>query len=719
MLVLVILGIGLVGWIAYSLLSCDSSSMGTEHGGISRWLRDSFVVFLAGFATTSSILFILATAGWFLKSAILAVAGFLIFLFLLKRMLLRDASSPVRFFPYVVFCFLLAVAAFGWAKVAPPYETILFRDDASVYLGTAFQLARSGGIPHQDRLVEAMTEEEKAAFFRIQTGDYARFPGGINLMNPAKGTVTFGFYHLLPVWLAFGIQFLGLHEFLNLMSLFFVVALLSLYFLGRRLGGPLLGLALPATLIVFYPQIYFARMPLSEGLAQTMFLSSVWIFLGQSSDASMPPGQQRLAAMLFGNMFFSRVDALYFIPVAMVFIFSLIASLRRNIDEWRTFWVWLILFTLLALYHQFLNDTYLFFYILGRQKTGQLWTEIAYRIANLVREHPSASIAVFIGVCAGVAVTSQVWIPGGKSEKSIRKRAIVGTLLGVALLIAFFEDRFSLSRFWRHFAWFNPFFPDWLAAVLLIGFALFLFIQQRNRESMILWSLLVLMIIPAMCYMDRAFMAPEQPWLMRRFTPIVLPLFFLLSFGGWFLFLKKIFTKHRWIPQVTFIGLVICCVAVFWSTSRYLFQQPVYSHVIDQVKVIGDGLPENALLLLPSTQAGIHFQIPLRYMLNYDTLLLRMEEGVNQTQGNITRAYLRRQLGMGRPVVVLIQRPVRFTWQTVIWPVTSFLREFNMQFVTAKDIRFRVVTGSAPDKLMNHTDPIALQFRIFTLKLKR
>ena len=584
-------------------------------------------------------------------------------------------------------------------------------------MGTAFHLARSGRVLHQDRFVREMTEEEKATFFRIHTGDYARFPGGVNMMDPKEGTVTFGFYHLLPIWLAFGIQFLGLQQFLNVLSLFFVVAMLSLYLLGRMLGGSLLGIALPVTLLVFYPQIYFGRMPLSEGLAQTMFLSGLWIFLGQNSDGTMPASQQRLAAMLFGNMFFARIDALYFVPVALLFVFSLIPALRRNLGEWRTFWVWLILLALTTLYHQFMNDSYLFLYGLSWQKTGRMWTEVALRIARFVLGHPSASMAIFVGICAGVAVTSRFWLPRGRSAGSIRLRAVVGTLLGLGLLLAFFEDKFRWSRFWSHFSRFSPFFPDWLAAILLIGLVLFLYMQERKQ--MILWAVPVFMSIPAICYIDRPFLLPEQPWLMRRFTPIVFPLFFLLSFGGWLLFLRKMFKKHLWISQIAFIALVICCVSIFWGTSHYLFRQPLYDGVIDQAKAFRDVLPEDALLLLPSTQAGIHFQLPLRYMLNYDTLLLRMQEGVKGKDGKTTRAYLRRQLRRGRPVLVIIQRPIRSTWTNVIWPVNYFLRGFRTRFVTAEDIRFRVVTSSAEDQLVDHTDPIALQFRIFSLELKK
>jgi len=719
MLVLLVLAIGLVGWIVNSLLSCDSSSMGTEHGWITRWVRDSFVVFLAGFGTTSLILFILATVGWFSKSVILAFAGLLLLLFVLKRLFLRDRSGSVRFFPYVVFCFLLAAAVSGWGKVAPPYETILFRDDASVYLGTAFQLARLGSIPHQDLLVLEMSREVKDIFFRMNTGDYARFPGGVNLMNPANGTVTFGFYHLLPVWLAFGIRFLGMDDFLNLTSLFFILVLLSSFMLGRRLGGPLVGWAMPAILLAFYPQIYFARMPLSEGLAQTMFLSGLWIFLGQSSDTMFPAGQQRLAAILFGNMFLARVDALFFIPVAMIFIFSLISPLRRNIGEWRFFWAWLVLFALLALYHQFINDTYLFLYILSWQKTGQLWTQAAVVIAKFVLNHPFASLVIFICICVVVVFTSRFWVPRGKSLKSIRIRTIVGLLLGSGLLLAFFENKFRWSRFWSHFAWFNPLFPDWLAAVLLIGLVLFLYVQERNKECKILWSLPLLMIIPAMCYIDRSFMMPEQPWLMRRFTPIVFPLFFLMSFAGWFLFLKKTFSHRRWIPPVVFAVIVFSCIAVFWRTSWYLFRMPLYQNVITQTKALAAKLPKDCLLLLPSSQGGIHFQIPLQFMLGYDTLLLRMEEGINRTRGNLVRAFLRDQLSRGRPVIVIVQRPLGATWPNVTWPVTTFLRGLRVQFAYAKEIRFHVVSDSPPNVLLDHADPIALQFRIFTVRLNQ
>ncbi len=715
MLFLLILAIGLVGWISYSLLSCDSGSMGIESSGLARWFRNSFVLFLTGTGTTSTILFLAAISGLFFKAAFFTAALILLTLFFLKRHLFGPAANPVQFRFYLVFCLLVAGLTHTLSRVAPPYESILLRDDACLYVGTAFQLARSGGLQYHDPLVAEMTPEERTAFFRIKTGDYARFPGGVNLIKPEKGIVTFGFYHLLPVWIGFGIHFLGAQECLKLLSLFFVITLINIWFLARKVGGPLLGLSLPLILFFFYPQVFFARIPLSESLSQMLFLSGLWIFLGQSADGEMPPGQQRLAAMLFGNMFLARFDTLFFVPVSLVFIFSLIPPLRRNTGEWRPFLAGIVLFALLALYHQFTSDTYLFVYKISRQTLGHFWTRGTAILTDLSLKHPVVGAMVFTGICVLVTATTRFWIPQGKTSRSIRARAIGGTGIGVALLLVVFESEFRWTRFWSHFAWFGPIFPVWMAACLLIGLVLFVYIQILNREPVVFWSLLILMLIPGICYLDRAFMLPEQPWVMRRFMPITFPLFFLLSFGGWYLFLNKTLGYYRAVRQIAFLLFVLCCSSIFYRTSSYLFRDPIYQNVIAQVGKIAGRLPHDALLLIPYTLGGSHVQMPLSYMFGHDTLLIHFEVE-DQGYQDLVGTYLSRQTEQGRPLMVVLQRPLRSTWPDTIQPVTSFFRGFNMRFRFASNIAFRVITDTPPDRLMSHTDPVVMPFRMFVLE---
>src|SRR5206468_391933 len=100
-------------------------------------------------------------------------------------------------------------------------------DDASVYVGTAFQLVRSGALSYTDPLTLRMTSAERQAFFHGPEGSYVRFPGGVYFANLSKGLVAFDRFHLFPTWLALGIDFLGIDRFLYLLTLFSTLSLIS------------------------------------------------------------------------------------------------------------------------------------------------------------------------------------------------------------------------------------------------------------------------------------------------------------------------------------------------------------------------------------------------------------------------------------------------------------------------------------------------------------
>ena len=236
--------------------------------------------------------------------------------------------------------------------------------DASVYLGMAAHIARTGALEAEDPLVAEMTPQERQTLFKNRfpkdvTGPYARFPGGVRLLDPSRASVSFHFYHLWPVWLALGVTTIGSAGSIGLLSLFAAVSLISLFLLGHLLVGRGFALTLVVLLFSCFPQLYYSRLPLSEVPAQAFFLAGLLCFLRAINARGVQRHHlQLLAAALWGCLCLLRVDGVLFLLPALTCSFLFWIELRRSVLEWLPFGIALMLFLALALIHQFAGGTY-------------------------------------------------------------------------------------------------------------------------------------------------------------------------------------------------------------------------------------------------------------------------------------------------------------------------------------------------------------------------
>lgn len=342
-LALLIFAVGLVGWLIWhSLINRQSFEDLQELEQTEAPVQYCFLIFLSGFAGVSSILFLLAHLGFFYRELVLLLALFLLIFsgyrrFRDQRHLLYSWLSRC----YAIFLLLLALLAVILGLFARPYEAAVSSSDAAVYIGTAFHLARTGNLKYADPLLKEMSLTERETLFenrfaKDRTGRFARFPGGVPLVDPSNGTVSFSFYHLFPVWLGLGVWTLGETGFLYVQSLFAAVGIIALYLLGAHFGGKILGICVVLVQLFFFPQWYYSAFPLSELLAQSLFLSGLWVVVsGLTAGSVIAVSYQRLAGVLWGAMFLCRIDAILFVPLALVVIFAGVPQLRKDWFCWQ------------------------------------------------------------------------------------------------------------------------------------------------------------------------------------------------------------------------------------------------------------------------------------------------------------------------------------------------------------------------------------------------
>ena len=354
---LLVLLIGLTGWSSWWLFFATNEQENSAP-------RQYFFIFLSGFTVFSVCLFLLTFLGYFHWQLLLAVL-FGLFLAYAWRFRTIHPNPRLKFLPYLLGCLVLGLTSLGLAKIDKPFESILWADDASVFIGAASKLAQNGSLVYTDPLVLEMSPQERSQLLnnRIpndKTGNLIRFPGGVRLINSSTGKVGFSFYHLFPAWLALGFQTLGNPGYLHLLALFSILTLITLYFLGESLAGPWVGGSLVCVLFLFYPQSYFSKMPATEILSQLLFLSGLLILTTQRKSSALSFKEQRLLGIIWGSLFLCRLESIYVLAISIILVFSLVPYFSRNQKQWRPLILMLMLFGLLAIYYQILRGEYLY-----------------------------------------------------------------------------------------------------------------------------------------------------------------------------------------------------------------------------------------------------------------------------------------------------------------------------------------------------------------------
>ncbi len=705
---ILILFIALTGWSACHVLG----GRDLEKRSL---FEQFFLTFLTGFGVSSILLFLIAIVGWFEVKVLLIAFFVLNFLCAAVRPSRIREFFSIRFVRHLLCCLLFAFCCLGLGKLAKPYEALIQADDASIYIGAAFQLAKSGNLSYTDPLVTEMTQEERIQIFNNRlamdtTGQMIRFPGGVRLVDSKKGSVVFSFYHLFPVWLALGILVFGELSFLKILTLFLALQLILLFLIAKELGGKLLGISVPLVSFFFFPQLYFSLIPTSEFLAQTLFLSGLWIFFsGLKSRSILTSSHQFLVAILWGALFLCRLEVLLMLSLSLILLFTLLRSFSMNWSQWRILILLLLFFILLALYYQIMRGDYLYVLtsglFLGNQTIVLIGIEILNSAIQFVQKFPVYGFLTFIGVA--VIVLTTVWRILRNQNQRPGLTAILGVVFIAVPLAAMIGPWASWPRFVRHVTWFSLYFSPAIALTLFCGILFYLYRAIREKSNA-LWTLFVLFALPAMLYLIRPLIIIDQPWAIRKFVPMVFPLFFLISLSGWFYYLKGIFVRHHYFPKAAFITFIVMLTIFFWSKSQFLLRDKLFANMITQISTFASTIPQNGLIVVPESWAGTHLQIPLQYVTGRNTILLPIEKVRNKRLQNSLNSFLAHQIER-RPVIVLMDPS---------WDRPVALKEFKLTSVNEKSLSFEHVPRIPKMKFPDHSETVSLNYAVFSLSEK-
>ena len=541
---------------------------------------------------------------------------------------------------------LLALLALGFGWLRPAYDLTLAGSDGSVYLAAAHQLAASGHLQHRDALVTEMTSDERTVLFEQTTE--GRLPGGIPLLDPAAGRVSFSFYHLLPAWLAFGLKTTGRDGDLRVWSLFPVLSLCSSFLLGRRLGGKPLGLALCLAQLCFLPQAFFVRFPSSELLAQALFLAGLAFLVARLGRGAPVRLQDAAAAgVLWGALCLSRVDSIPFLWIGLTL--AAFGCRRGGLaaNAWFVSMAWIVACSSLALHHQFANDSYMHL-----PAMAFLSRRLARAVPGLATE-PWARVVV---LSIAVTIVAASHSSGRGAAERLRPFQIVRALcaLPAAAILVHFASQWHWVAVARHVEWMAWYATPGGLAVLAAGLVFGSLRWLRSAAEPGPRLGLALLLGPAFCYLVNPMVTRTQPWAARRFVPMVFPLFLLLSLLGWRALAAWLWRDRQRLGALTQAAVFVGIAATLHAQSARVVLPGVAVPVREQLRELARTIPERALVLVSDQDAGLHLQTAFQYVLRRETLLLPLADGSEPRSEAVVAGYLDRQMAKGRRLVLLL-----------------------------------------------------------------
>ncbi|HXK12695.1 MAG TPA: hypothetical protein VMT70_23875 [Vicinamibacteria bacterium] len=650
------LAVAAAGRLIWSALRTNGERLGgdTPPRGWADAVEESFCGLVSGFAVLSACFFLLAHVGLLTTRAVLACIAAVVCsgaAVCYRRGVLRAAWAGLHRDLAAGLTVLALSLIYG--ALLPPFDTTLAGSDSSVYLAAAHQLARQGTIRHHDALVAEMTVAEREAFFANRdpgdhTGPYARLPGGVPLVSPLRDEVTFYFYHLLPVWLAVGLLVLGGGSYLCFVSVFGCLGLLSVFLVGRRLGGGGLGAGAAVVHASFYPQAFFSRLPMSELLAQALFVSGLVALLrGLDEDEGAVP-HLRLAGLAWGALCLCRVDAwpLLWLGLAGMSLLPARAGLRER--DWAIPMLVTAPFGAMAVYHQLSNGLH----YVGPVGHGRL----AAAVGAAVTGHPWLD-GVVLAVLAAAAVFALRCEEVGPSAGRLGRVLQAGGLAASVLSFGFALRSLEWGLAGCSFRWIALYTTPLLLSLLGGGVWLAVSESRGAAASRSARGSLALFAGPAVCYLVNPMVIAVQPWAVRRFVPTIFPLLFVLALYGWRAALRRLCGPRAVLARALFAALVAATSGTFLRFSGGLAMPATRADASRPVEALAQAIPRGAVVVVPDSDAGFHAQTALEFTGGRDVLLLPFQGEPARRLEDAAARYLAREIGRGRRVFLLVARP--------------------------------------------------------------
>lgn len=408
------------------------------------------------------------------------------------------------------------------AMFLPGFPYALGDKDPGVYVAHSFAIAREGSIAIEDEIATSGVEFEMLA-------PGARFPG-LWVEPDRPGEVIPQFYHLFPSLLATAIDLWGPPAAWTLNPVLAGLAVLLMALAVRRAAGWWAAWTTVALHVTFMPQVWQARYPSTEILAQLLLNGAILATVLALTRRAWGPAS--VAGALVGLGFLARPDGLLYVLMALAAVGLLL--LARAVDRRvGAFVVGLVLVLPYALWNAY------------DARAGYTADNGIPSLRSLTVVVAGAGLLIGVGalVAAEAGRRAASWLRTSRVQRNTG--LVIVAAAGLALLGFWFREDllgvdytyFGSQRIrsydeqnlrWLAFFLFRP-------GLVAAWGGLCVVLLRRWRWELLVTVLPGLALLPI--YLWEARISPRLMWWVRRFIPGVVPALLVLIavLAGWFL----------------------------------------------------------------------------------------------------------------------------------------------------------------------------------------
>jgi len=423
---------------------------------------------------------------------------------------------------------LLAVIAAG--LFFRPVPDIIGGRDPGVYFSTGVNIARTGSLFIKDTSFKHI---DKSFYDRNFLYDYeARmFLPGFYLTDYKKGIITPQFYHLYSSVIALFYELGGLKFALYATPFIGLLSILSVFFFLKNFVDEKLGLIVIGMLILTISQVWYSRYLNSEIMVELCCFSAVWLFLKAKKSFS---GLFSLAGLVFGLVFFARIDSVLFLPCLLVLSFWILLNPEKIKSTGLFVSVSFLVFLLSQIYAYNCAKVYYVDRFLNK----------------VVSKWPWICVLMLVLFCIGY----WLWRNRSRVIKSVNIRAFI--VFNAVSLVVFYILSYFLFGY-KPADWFI-----WYLSPLgvIMGLSGFMLLALRNKidsfeKIAVILFLQVSLLTWFFVYFPAPRIMPDHFWAIRRFSAVALPIMVIGS--GYLIYFCM---KNRYL-KYTGIGLLLVQIA--------------------------------------------------------------------------------------------------------------------------------------------------------------
>jgi hypothetical protein len=624
-----------------------------------------FLQILCSICITGWVALTLAEIGhfslWFLSALLLSYSLLIVITFKIK---ISSCTLP-RLKRNLETIFLILIIALAIVLFFHPSQEINLQHDIGVYINTGVNIAKTGSITIYDPILRTMPDSLRDDFYHIFDEPYPMYEGkqfpDFSIINSDLGIVLPFQPPLRQVWFAIFYSLFGLFGGLYSQPFFGLVAVLSVFLVGKSIWNWRVGAIASTLLTVNFAQVFFSQYTSPEILFQFLTFSGIATFILFLRHHNGFFGI--VSAMCFGQLFMTRIDAPFIlIPLIPIVFCVLLTSKQSKIYYYFIITLFVSWFHSLA-YHKFFGEPYMY-NLFGNIKGAY---GISLTPTMVVTTLFSGSVIILILLFVTIYFKKSVILD--KLRFKLYEITYIPQLL-IFLTIIFIvyiwitspskeQSPLITTLILMPRGGMDPIVAlSWFVGWFGLGLAFFgllsMLYRKPHTKSYIFIGIVSLTLLINFYTLSNN---PAFPWAMRRTIPIVIPT--IMIFIGYSIdrikdLLTGITTNNSWINKLTIILLISVLIVPSVNMDKKLIQ-PQYDGFVGQVDELANFFPNGSIVLESNSGYINRLSVPLKYIHNKNSIFL--ENGPPNTEEFVEMVKLWNQ--QGKNVYLIVQPKIR------------------------------------------------------------